>query len=181
MSWWCSHRWIIIVLVYRYNSLWVDMSQHSNTLSWKLKKSSPLKLGGTMNCYFVGMMYKEILFKISIFRVNHTTNMDAIGGPSIDASIPSFSSFGQVVSEEKIQMWKVHRCQMMTKAHLAFWSDELKMMIWWQVLKFSGKQQLNTIVGMMNIFKFDILDIRSKILRSLLNPYQSTDLKEFDL
>jgi hypothetical protein len=58
-------------------------------------------------------------------------------GPSIDASIPSFSSFGQVVSEEKIQMWKVHRCQMMTKAHLAFWSDELKMMTWWQVLKFS--------------------------------------------
>ena len=41
--------------------------------------------------------------------------------------LPSFTSFGWGVSEEKIQMWKVNgrqttddRCQVMAKAHIAF-------------------------------------------------------------
>ena len=41
----------------------------------KLKKSSPLKLGGTMNCYFVGMMYGRFCSKFPIFCADHTTNM----------------------------------------------------------------------------------------------------------
>ena len=39
----------------------------------KINKSSPLKLGGTMNCYFVRIMYK-----LSVFRVDCTTDMAAI-------------------------------------------------------------------------------------------------------
>ena len=46
---------------------------------WLKFKKSSLKLGGTMNCYFVGMMYWRSPFKIAIFRANHTTNMAAIG------------------------------------------------------------------------------------------------------
>ena len=41
--------------------------------------------------------------------------------------LPSFTSFGWEVSEEKIKMWKVNgpqttdaRCQVMAKAHIAF-------------------------------------------------------------
>jgi hypothetical protein len=33
----------------------------------KFKKSSPLKLGGTMNCYFVGMMYGKSCTKFPYF------------------------------------------------------------------------------------------------------------------
>ena len=33
--------------------------------------------------------------------------------------LPSFGSFGQAISEEKIKMWKVNGRQM-TKAHIAF-------------------------------------------------------------
>jgi hypothetical protein len=34
--------------------------------------------------------------------------------------LPSFSSFGWGVSEEKIKMWKVNGRQVMAKAHIAF-------------------------------------------------------------
>jgi hypothetical protein len=56
----------------------------------KFNESSPLKLGGTMNCYFVGT------------DRNETSNL-------YRCFLPSFGSFDQAVSEEKIQMWKVSR------------------------------------------------------------------------
>jgi hypothetical protein len=34
--------------------------------------------------------------------------------------LPSFSSFGLGVSEEKIKMWKANERQVMAKAHIAF-------------------------------------------------------------
>jgi hypothetical protein len=34
--------------------------------------------------------------------------------------LPSFTSFGWAVSEEKIKMWKVNERQVMAKVHIAF-------------------------------------------------------------
>ena len=47
-------------------------------IGWNFKKYSPLKLGGTVNCYFVGMMYVRSCSKCPIFCADHTINMVVI-------------------------------------------------------------------------------------------------------
>ena len=45
----------------------------------KFLKSAHLKLGSTMNCYFLGMMYRRSCTKFPYFMPYGTTNMAAIG------------------------------------------------------------------------------------------------------
>ena len=55
-------------------------------------------------------------------------NEQSLEGTFYRCFLPSFSSFGQVVSEEKIQMWKVNRRQTSSdgKSSLGLWPGELK-------------------------------------------------------
>ena len=68
-----KHLWNVFCKI----SSQLDKNMCNSCFCWlKLEKSS-LKLGGTMNCYFVGMMYERSYTKFPYFV--DTTNMAAIG------------------------------------------------------------------------------------------------------
>ena len=65
----------------------------------EIKKSSPLKPGGTTNCYFVRMIVWEILCKIFIFHADHIINMTAIDSSCLwlaNRRKSSWKPFGQI-------------------------------------------------------------------------------------
>jgi hypothetical protein len=81
----------------------------------KIKKNRPIR---NKNCLWQPCLLMD------------RENMCTLEGTFYRCFLPSFSSFGREVSEEKIKMWKVNGrrttddgCQVIAKAHFAFGKD----------------------------------------------------------
>ena len=88
-----KHLWKFLYKIYSFHPKWTK--NHWKLLFLKYKKSSPLKLGDTMNCYFVGILYRRYF----IFCADHTTNMASIGSFCLwlaNLKKSSLKPFGQI-------------------------------------------------------------------------------------
>jgi hypothetical protein len=63
---------------------------------------------------------KQELSVVAMFVNGSGQNVQTLERTFYRCFLPSFSSFGRGVSEEKIKMWKVNGWQVMAKAHIAF-------------------------------------------------------------
>jgi hypothetical protein len=93
------------------------MATTDNYCFWMadLKKSSPLKPLGQMNQNLVWSIYWRSSIKIAHFVPigfnGSGQNVQSLERTFYRCFLPSFSSFGWGVSEEKIKMWKVNKWQ----------------------------------------------------------------------
>jgi hypothetical protein len=77
--------------------------------------------------FFKSANQKQVLPVMAMFVNGSRQNVQSLERTFYRCFLPSFSSFGWGVSEEKIKMWKVNgwqttddRRQVMAKAHIAF-------------------------------------------------------------
>ena len=70
--------------------------------------------------FFKSANQKQELPMVAMFVDGSGQNEQSLERTFHRCFLPSFSSFGWAVSEEKIKMWKVNGRQVMAKAHIAF-------------------------------------------------------------
>jgi hypothetical protein len=100
-TWFHMNIFFLIDWILKHFKTKVQMMWAALVSDWlKFKKSSHLKLGGTMNCYIVGMMYSHTN-PLQNFHISchHTTNMAVIGSSCLwltNYKNSSLKSFGQI-------------------------------------------------------------------------------------
>ena len=98
-----KHLWKVLYMISSFHADWTKTWSPRAILvsDWLkfIKKSSPLKLGGTMNCYFVEMMYGRSLHNFHISFRSHNLYGRYIVSSCLwltNQKKPSLKPFGQI-------------------------------------------------------------------------------------